>query len=226
MKFRFALTAAWIMVSMIILTTASHYYIEKKARECARQSLEQVRTCTANSKEDGIIDKLAICAKGVRTTTTGDIFAYNTVTRQFVFDASTDCHTEATMRMTAESICSVHADPSACVEAMHRMDMGVDSSKEHHAQWLFDDSPELLEWVVYPDNSGGVRWLNTGDSVKEEQIVIALGVQLDELNQSFAVFYLLIIGLAFIGLVFSLLLGIFDKRVFSYGVDRRNTKEL
>ena len=226
MKLRFAVSITFIVLAMIILNTSWHYYLQNHARDNARLKLNQVRTCVNLSTKSDVVDKLEECATGVTTTATGDIFAYNTVTRQFVFDASTDCHKETDMRMTEASICSIHADPLACKFAMNKMDLAVDSSPSFNAQWKFDDGIELLEWVVSPHSGGGVRWLNTGESVQQDKVIIALGIQVDELEAGFERFDLLIKGIAFLGLLFCLVLAVIDKKAIYYGLDRRDSKKL
>lgn len=193
MRIRSCISVISILFATIIINTTWQYQLEHYARYQVRtNTLKSVKKCMLNSKNTDVIDILQECASGVHTTPTGDMFAYNLNTKRFVFDPSLDCHVEGGKSMTIESECTLHKDKSACKEALVIMNKGFDSFKGLDTKWNFDGSDEWLEWFIYPDESYGLNGkIKTGFS-KPEQILVAIGIQKDELFSEFKLVDLII----------------------------------
>jgi len=101
----------------------------------------------------------------MRVTTTGDMFAFNLRTLEFVFDPSLDCFVEGGKFMTKDSECQLHKDPSRCEEVMSVMYTGYDSNVDHLNWWQFDNGREYLEWTILPSERIGFDGLQRGGEV-------------------------------------------------------------
>jgi hypothetical protein len=201
-----------IVVAVIIVDTTLKFQVEQYARKQARNTLSKVSSCIDNSTKDDIIDKVAECASGVTTTPTGDMFAYNLNTKEFVFDPSLDCKSDVALKMTDESLCPLHNNAGKCIEALKVMDLGYDSTSQTRASWLFDDATEYLEWIVYPNEHQGIYGIERGGNLTPNQVVIAIGVQSDELEGNFNMLTVLLRILAFIGICVALVFTLVGKR--------------
>jgi hypothetical protein len=92
------------------------------------------------------------------------------------------------------------------------MDLGYDSTSQTRASWLFDDATEYLEWVVYPNEHQGIYGIERGGNMTPNQVVIAIGVQSDELEGNFNMLTLLLRIMAFIGICVALVFTLVGKR--------------
>jgi len=201
------------MISTVVVNTTWSYYLELHERSQARNMLNKIRTCVINTKEGDTIDKLESCASGVKTTPTGDVFAYSLKTKRFLYDPSFDCHTEYNRYMTTESECTLHSDKEACAKAIAIMNKGMDSYRGQNVSWRFDDSRELLEWIVFPDESHTLDGELRNNSLKgSDQIIIAIGIQEDELFKEFFVFEIVLLSQSFIAIILVLLYGVYYRR--------------
>jgi hypothetical protein len=189
-----------VVVAVILVDVTYKYQVEQYARKQARNTLNKVSSCIDGMAEDDIVDKVAACAKGVTTTPTGDMFAYNLNTKEFVFDPSLDCKSDVALKMTNISLCPLHNSAVACSKAIEVMDLGYDSTQQTRASWLFDDSTEYLEWVIYPNEHEGIDGLERGGEIAPNQIVLAIGVQSDELESNFNILGLLLRVLAMVSI--------------------------
>jgi len=200
-KIKALIAVLCIVVGTVVLDTSWKFYLEDFTRGQARNTLEKVRLCLDDYPVEGVdvVDRLSFCANGVTTTRTGDMFAYSIKTKAFTFDPSLDCYVEGGKTMTPDSICTIFNDPLSCAAALKQMDSGYPSDKTSRVKWLFDDSYEWIEWIIYPKNSES----RVGKEVPD-QIVIALGTQTDELYEQFTSFKIIIRCLGAFAIIFTL----------------------
>ena len=151
-----------ILLSTIAIDISWKFYLEKSARITAKFNLQQAKICVNdlllqnadspiyNMKIDNNMVEMALktCAREMKVTQTGDMFAFNLRTTEFVFDPSLDCYVEGGKYMTAESECGLHQDPNKCKEVMREMLGGYDSDIHKLNWWKFDDAREYLEWII------------------------------------------------------------------------------
>jgi len=189
-----------VIVALIVLCTVSiditwKFFLENSARIQARYNLEQVKVCVNDLllrddkgrltryrtiSDNEITEALKTCARKMRISPTGDVFAFDLSTKKFVFDPSLDCYLPH-KKMTEDSICTIHKDKQACVQAIHIMSAGYDSSRYTRLSWKFDESPEYLEWKILPDQNTGFDGLTRGGKIKPHQVVVVQGGEEDEL---------------------------------------------
>ena len=92
------ISVSLILFFAIFIDVAFQHYVELGARQSALYDLENMKNCTNEILKDGVVDNnaveraLKICAGKARTTPTGDAFAFDTKTLDFVFDPSLDCY--------------------------------------------------------------------------------------------------------------------------------------
>ena len=84
----------------------------------------------------------------------------------------------------------LHNDPQLAEKMINQMRLGMDTKIDDNYKWLFDDSYELLQWVVIPPSYGiGLNQAPiTVGGVQNKQykkILIQLGVQTDEIMQPY-----------------------------------------
>lgn len=198
----------FIVGSAYLLDAMWKYKLVQYERNQARSVLQKVASCTSGAKQGEWLDNLSFCASGVTTTPTGDIFAVNLKSKEFVFDPSVDCYVDGGKKMTADDECKLHqenGDPIACVEAIKIMSQGYDSYPGLDTTWNYDGSPEYLEWIIFPSESLGVGGVMRNGQQESEQILIAIGIQEDELFQSFKIFEMLLRIVAAIAFILVLL---------------------
>ena len=207
-RLRALIIVVLLATSAIIIDTTLNYTVEQAAREQARTILSKVKSCVSHSMQPDIRDRLSECGDGVQTTPTGDIFAYDLTTKKFMYDPSLDCHIDGGKRMTPDSICAIHADPGKCETALRTMNQGYNSTSATRASWLFDDATEYLEWVILPDETTGFNGLKRNGNTRPEQILVAIGIQSDELNNQYAILHIMLRVLTLLGIVLTL---VFDN---------------
>ena len=199
------------VVTLIVASTTWQFYLEKHARQSARNTLQKVSSCVSEYPEGDIINKLEFCASGVTTTPTGDIFAFDMQSGKFLFDPSLDCRVEGGAMMTEESICSIHADPRKCATALRHMMLGVNSYPSLRASWLFDDATEYLEWIVYPGEHMNLDGSSVNNKNPTNQVIIAIGIQSDELFEDFVVYDFILKAMALFMLLVTLLQAVYQR---------------
>jgi len=215
---------ALIVVCTVVIDVTMQFYVEKSARTTARQMLVNVKSCVNDellADGDGLpthyvgIDNgkvemaLKTCARNSLTTPTGDVFAYDLQTLDFVFDPSLDCYVPK-KKMTAESLCIIHKDPEACKRALKVINRGYDSVDGTNLSWQFDDAREYLEWVVLPSMNRGYGGELRGVD-KPHQIVVVQGIEEDELMARYAPFRFVLYTVGFISILLNLLLSVYDE---------------
>lgn len=214
-----------ILLSTIAIDISWKFYLEKSARITAKFNLQQAKTCVndlllsnADSpiynpkiSNDEIEKALKTCAREMKVTTTGDMFAFNLRTLEFVFDPSLDCYVEGGKIMTAESECGLHQDPNKCKEVIREMLGGYDSDIHKLNWWKFDDAREYLEWTILPNETIGFDGIHRGGILKPNQVLLAQGVQEDELLARYSGFRLILYAIAFLSIILNLLIAVHEN---------------
>jgi len=219
-----------MIIALILLCTVAiditwKYYLETSARITAQFNLQQAKVCVndlllknADSPvynthiDNAMIEKaLKTCAREMKVTKTGDMFAYNLRTLDFVFDPSLDCYVDGGKKMTIDSECELHQDPGKCAEVMKVMNTGYDSDISQRHWWKFDDAREYLEWTVLPSERIGFDGLARGAILKPNQVLLAQGVQEDELWSRYSGFRIVLYGIGFLSIVINLLVAVHEN---------------
>ena len=229
------LVVALILTCTVTIDIAWKYYLGTSSRVTAKFNLQQAKSCVNDllltSSEFPIyntgittstIEKaLEVCARNMKVTATGDMFAYNLRTSEFIFDPSADCFIEGGKSMTTSSICAIHADPTACEKAMMAMNSGYDSIIDNRVSWKFGSSKEYLEWVILPSESVGFDGLQRGGVLKPTQVILAQGVIENELWARYAGFRVILYGVGFLSIVINLLIAVHENMLEDKLHDRR-----
>lgn len=214
-----------IMLCTIAIDVSWKHSLQHSARITAKFNLNQAKTCVNdlllqsadspiyNTKitNDDIEKALKTCAREMRVTTTGDMFAFNLRTLEFVFDPSLDCFVEGGKFMTKESECKLHKDPSKCEEVMTVMYTGYDSEPSHLNWWQFDNGREYLEWTILPSERMGFDGVSRGGILKPNQVLLAQGVQEDELWARYSHFRAIVYGIGFLSVIINLLFAVHEN---------------
>lgn len=218
------------VVALILLCTVAidiswKFYLEKSARITAKFNLQQAKTCVndllLHSADSLIYDPkitnaeiekaLKTCAREMKVTSSGDMFAFSLRTTEFVFDPSLDCYVEGGKKMTAESECALHQDPEKCKEVMKAMLSGYDSDINKLNWWKFDNAREYLEWTILPNEQVGFDGVYRGGILKPNQILLAQGVQEDELWARYSGFRMIVYGIGFLSIIINLLIAVHEN---------------
>lgn len=187
---------------------------EESFREHARFDLQQAKMCINyvlksdlykyDRFDDRLFKVVDVCAKQVRTTSTGDVFMFDLNTGKFLYDPSLDCYVntgkvfadkESSIKLMQEiknnpntdyPECYLHKDQERCYIARDKMFMGYDSRRGDNNWFQFDDSIEWLEYVVLPVEYEGFDQKPRGaNTSKPKQYMLALGIQSDEVDKQF-----------------------------------------
>ena len=216
-----------ILLCTVAIDISWKMYLEKSARITAKFNLQQAKTCVndlllhgADSMiydtkitNDQVEKALKTCARDMRVTQTGDMFAFNLRTLEFVFDPSLDCYVEGGKKMTAESECGLHQDSEKCKEVMKEMLGGYDSDIHKLNWWKFDNAREYLEWTILPNENMGFDGVQRGGILKPNQVLLAQGVQEDELWARYSGFRMIVYGIGFLSIIINLLIAVHENMV-------------
>ena len=214
-----------IMLCTIAIDITWKHYLEISARITAKFNLQQAKTCVndlllqnadqpiynINIRNDEVERALKTCAREMKVTTTGDMFAFNLRTLEFVFDPSLDCFVEGGKYMTLESECKLHQNKDRCKDVMALMHTGYNSNIDNMVWWQFDDAREYLEWVVLPSETIGFDGIPRGGILKPNQILLAQGVQEDELHARYRPFRIIVYAIGFFSIVFNLMIAVHEN---------------
>ena len=221
---KYSSTRLAVMVLIVLCTVgidiAWQFNLEKSARATAKFNLKQAQVCVndlllkshdapiynTSIINDDIEKALKTCAREMKITTTGDMFAFNLRTTEFVFDPSLDCFVEGGKYMTKESECKLHKDPEKCEAIMNRMNNGYDSNVDDLNWWRFDNAREYLEWTILPSEKMGFDGLARGGILKPNQVLLAQGAQEDELHARYRGFTIVLYGIMFFSIIVNLLI--------------------
>jgi len=220
-----------IMLCTIAIDVSWKHYLQHSARITAKFNLNQAKVCVndlllknadspiydTHITNDMVEKALKTCAREMRVTTTGDMFAFNLRTLEFVFDPSLDCFVEGGKFMTKESECRLHKDPSKCEEVMTVMYTGYDSDPAHLNWWQFDNGREYLEWTVLPSERMGFDGVSRGGILKPNQVLLAQGVQEDELWTRYSHFRFIVYGIGFLSIIINLLFAVHENLLEEQG---------
>lgn len=218
---------ALILLCTVAIDVSWKFYLEKSARITAKFNLQQAKTCVndllLHSADSLIYDPkitnaeiekaLKTCAREMKVTSSGDMFAFNLRTTEFVFDPSLDCYVEGGKKMTADSVCVLHQDPEKCKEVMKEMLGGYDSDISKLNWWKFDDAREYLEWTILPNEKMGFDGVQRGGILKPNQVLLAQGVQEDELWARYSGFRMIVYGIGFLSIIINLLIAVHENMV-------------
>lgn len=206
MRIRSLGIALFSLVSVIVLETSWFHYLELHERQRARNLLSNVKECILSTDGDSLNQRFTKCAYNVRTTDTGDIFAYNLVTRKYVYESSIDFDVEGEPVISESGMCQIHQRPDLCVAGLKTIDLGYDSGPNTQLAWQFDDAYELLEWVIFPSEHMGINGKYRGSLTQPQQVAIVLGIQEDELRANFSTYSIIIKVIGGLGILITLIL--------------------
>lgn len=190
------LVASILILSALFLDAFLMTVVENSKRQQARFNLDQVKYCYASLVETfGVSKSLSICIAKSKTSFTGDAYALDADTLEFISETSSDVP-RTQLFFNKESVGKYFADWESGSLALRLMLMGKDSIEGINTKYLFDDDWEWLEWKYLPDevNDGGLR------------IVVVQGTQKDEVYSEFYA-YRIINGLVTFIIVLLLLVG-------------------
>ena len=202
---------ALIVLSTVTIDTLWKFNLEQSVRQSARYNLNNIKSCVNDlllSNDKGIhtnyrvIDNSEVekairtCGRNSLTTPTGDIFAYDLHTKEFIFDPSLDCFVPDGKYMTIESECRLHLNTIQCKVALNAMNSGYNSNSHLKTTWQFDNGKEYLEWTVLPSVDRGFDGIVRTGNARTHQVVVAQGIQEDELWSRYNFFR---VGLYFVG---------------------------
>ena len=216
---------ALILLCTVAIDVSWKFYLEKSARITAKFNLQQAKTCVndllLHSADSLIYDPkitnaeiekaLKTCAREMKVTSSGDMFAFSLRTTEFVFDPSLDCYVEGGKKMTAESECELHQDPEKCKVVIKEMLGGYDSDISKLNWWKFDSAREYLEWTILPNETMGFDGVQRGGILKPNQVLLAQGVQEDELWARYLGFRMIVYGIGFLSIIINLLVAVHEN---------------
>ena len=215
----------FIMLCTVSIDIAWKHYLQNSVRVTAKYNLNQVKTCVndlllgndsapiynTRLTNDDIEKALKTCAREMRTTPTGDMFAFSLRTLDFVFDPSLDCFIEGGKKMSKESECGLHEDSLKCEEIIPLMTAGYDSDINQLHYWQFDNAREYLEWMVLPREDIGFDGLMRGGILKPNQILLVQGIQEDELLARYRGFRAILYGIGFLSIIVNLMFAVYEN---------------
>ena len=198
-----------IVLSTVVIDAVWSYSLESSARTQARYNLEQIKVCVNDLTVVGTNEELEkilkTCARKSRVSPTGDVFAYDMGSREFVFDPSLDCFVEGGKFMTVESECTLHSDPEQCARALAVLGQGYDSDEHTRLSWKFDDSEEYLEFKILPEEMLGFKDTTRGSNMaRPHQLVVVQGVQEDEIRNRYFGFRAMLYAIGFLSILLNL----------------------
>lgn len=209
------------LIAQVTIDTTWKHYLEVSARTQAQYNLKQTQVCVndllltknnlhpiynPNITNEQIEKALKTCAREMKVSPTGDMFAYDLRTKEFIFDPSLDCFVEGGKFMTEESECTLHKNPAQCVNIMRMMNVGFNSDRDLFAWWQFDNAKEYLEWIILPSMDIGFDGIQRGGILKPRQVLLAQGIQEDEIRARYLPFRIIVHTIAFFVIIFILLL--------------------
>lgn len=212
-----------VMLCTIVIDVIWKHNVENSARIMAKYNTENIKNCvnelTLGKGQNNyrVVDdaelesSMRICSARSLTTPTGDVFAFDLRTLDFVFDPSLDCFVEGGKQLTVGSECSLHNDPQQCKQALVALTSGYGSDQYTKAWWKFNASKEYLEWSVAPSETIGFDGTYRGGITKPHQLVIVQGTVEDELIARYLGFRVVLYAIGFLAIIFTLLKAVHDN---------------
>lgn len=176
--------------------------IEKEWREQAKRTLKdlknqfllEVQINKMNPYDEYQVQQWALInINGIRNGgLTSDAFMIRMPDEKFIWDGSPDCSKPEFLKNGRYMIDepSMHQDPvlaQKILDEMRKIYSTVDGNYNYY--WQFDDSQELLEWVIIPDDAFGFNYETyTKQGIKNNKYVsyiLILGTQKDEIMSNF-----------------------------------------
>lgn len=174
---------------------------EQAWRGQARRTLDDLKVRLLDDVKNGLVNpndnkSLQVwCQKNLVDIRNGgptsDGFMVDMSTEQFIWDGSNDCARPDFLikgRYLKDEP-ALHQDPKLATEMINIMRKEFDTQYGDNYYWRFDDSPELLEWVIVPKSMLGFNdEPATNGGVKNEKykvVLIQLGTQTDEIMKPY-----------------------------------------
>ena len=169
-----------IMVMSYSFMSSFKSYVEDKKREQARYNLEHIEHClsrvervveqlgTAQCSDSDRLDRAIwnTCTRGMRTSSTGDVYILDKDTTEFIYDNSNDVPGDTPLYFTKDSVGELFKDWPSAAAAKLAITSGSDSTGSTKMWYNFDGAPEWLEWKTWEHD--------------DVEYVIVQGIQKDE----------------------------------------------
>jgi len=206
-----------VVIITILIDSAWKVSLENSARTQAKYNLAQIKLCVDSlllTDEDGLYTKysvktdkelnkaLFVCAKNMKVSPQGDVWAYNLQTKKYVFDSNVKYGTIANRYWDKAHVCKSNKD--WCGRLLTIMNSGYDSTWLGYS-WVFKNDKEYLEWKVLPDETLGFDGKSRSGISTPQQIVVIQGAREKELLDRYRYFRMVVYGLGFVAIVLVLL---------------------
>lgn len=186
------------------MVTESQQTVQQIWREQARRTLSDLRQQfllevqdeTLNPYDELAVQKWAsIHLNGVRNGgETSDGFMIEMKSEKFIWDGSPDCSKPEfiTNGRYMKDEAALHSRPDLAEIALDEMRKIYTTNSNSNVYWVFDNSPELLEFTIIPTDTlgfNGETYTEAGIRNKDyKSYLICLGTQADEIQKPFAPF--------------------------------------
>lgn len=213
-----------IILCTIGIDVSWQFYAERSVRIQAQYNLIQAQVCVndvllgdsdkplyRDASNDEIERALKTCAREMKVSPSGDMFAFDLRTKEFVFDPSLDCFVEGGKYMTPGSECELHKDKATCKTVLKVLTSGYSSDSNTKVWWKFNDGREFLEWIVLPNEGIGFDGVARGGVIRPKQVVLVQGVQENELLARYSHFRLVLYIIAGLSIIFNLLVAVHEN---------------
>ena len=209
-----------IIISTVAIDTVWRINLENSARTQAKYNLAQIKLCVNDlllTDKEGLYTNygkktrkklkrvLYICAKNMKVSKQGDVWAYDLNTKEYVFDSNPKYGAVDGRYWKSDKICSKQG--SWCSRLITIMNSGYDSTWMGYS-WIFKHDKEWLEWKVLPDEYLGFDGGSKSGEDKTQQVVVVQGARESELLHRYRIFRTFLYSLGFVMIVINLLLDI------------------
>jgi len=212
------ITVFLIILSTVMIDTAWKISLENSARTQAKYNLAQIKSCVNDIllvDEEGLYTNfktkskselertLDICAKNMKVSPNGDVWAYDLRTKAYVFESNPRYHGTKGRFWDRKKVCKEKDE--WCGKLVAIMGSGYDSTWLGYS-WLFKHDKEYLEWKVLPSEDIGFDEHSRGKIAEPQQIVVVQGAREQELLERYKWFRATVYGLGFFMIILNLLL--------------------
>jgi len=207
----------FILLGTVAIDTGFKVNIENSARIQAKYNLSQIKLCVNtlllkdsdglltryNQKPDAKIrEALYTCAKNMKVSINGDVWAYDLHSKHYVFDSNQKYGSIVNRYWEKDKICG---KKEWCKKLLTIMASGYDSTWIGYS-WIFKKDKEYLEWKVLPEENLGFNGISVTGKGKPQQIVVVQGAREKELMKRYTWLRTLIYSIGFIMIIGHLLL--------------------